>query len=929
MKKSINKKIIYRLFLLLTLATYFYPIMTYSIENIDNNNIEDKEISEKEEKTIDSIQTDNNNSENNIPSTENNTTDTTIQTDNIINENQESIETPSVLYSTHIENLGWRQYVKDGEMAGTSGRSLRLEGIKIKLENQHYNGDIEYKTHIQNLGWEQEYKKQDQLSGTSGRAFRLEAIQIRLNGELADHYDIYYRVHAENFGWLGWAKNDEEAGTAGYGFRLEAIEIKIVKKDMPIKDYGSKKAYHKKDIMYSTHVENLGWQNYVYDGQMSGTSGRSFRLEGIKLKLNSPKYSGDIEYRTYIQNIGWQNYVKNDAISGTSGKSLRLEAIQIRLTGEMANHYDIYYRVHAENFGWLDWAKDGVKAGTIGYNYRLEAIEVKLVEKDTSAPGSTTKPFTKKLIKYKSYQNKNWQNYVYDGGASGNTSKSLDAYSINLIKDDISGNIVYSSYTNGNGWGNYVSNGATSNEADKRIEAVKIKLEGDIANYYDVYYSVYISSLGWLDWAKNDQASGNIGYDKTIQSIRIKLVEKNNPAPGNTTNIYSEEEMKIKYNTYVVGNSWQGYKENGATSGTTGQSKSLQAIKIKLNKKTISGTVAYSTQVATIGWTNFVEDDNQSGIIGKNIEAVKIKLTGELEQRYDIYYRLHVSNVGWMGWASNGNPAGTAQGGLGAEALEIKLVEKGNPAPENTSDMTTTQAFLSARWETDAAGHKYFYDVFGNMVKGRSYKIGNITHHFGPSGLYLGTQNLEILDISAHNGNVDWQSVASSGVYGVIIRVAASAEYRDSKLKENIAGCKRYGIPYGIYIYSYAENFTEGQAYANFTRALMREFDMSPTLGIFLDLESNNITRFMGPTEYTAVVKGFYSVIPEAEVYTYTSYANSALNTSYIRDRITWIADYRGYVGYMGKYRMWQYTSTGTNSGVTGDVDRNVLYSFG
>ena len=63
------------------------------------------------------------------------------------------------------------------------------------------------------------------MSGTSGQAKRLEAIRIRLTGELANHYDIYYRVHAQSFGWMGWAKNGEAAGTARYAKRLEAIQI--------------------------------------------------------------------------------------------------------------------------------------------------------------------------------------------------------------------------------------------------------------------------------------------------------------------------------------------------------------------------------------------------------------------------------------------------------------------------------------------------------------------------------------------------------------------------------------------------------------------------------------------------------------------------------------------------------------------------------
>ena len=314
-----------------------------------------------------------------------------------------------VSYTTHVQNIGWQSYVSNGQMAGTSGRSLRLEGIKIKLANQDYSGNIEYRTHIQNIGWEKEYKKNDEMSGTSGRSLRLEGIEIKLTGEIANHYDVYYRVHAQNFGWLGWARNGEQSGTSGYSYRLEGIEIKLIEKGTIFNEYGEKYTFvdktkgkitpigDTKKILYTTHVQNVGWQDYVADGAMAGTSGRSLRLEGIKIKLANQDYSGNIEYKTHIQNIGWEKeYKKNDEMSGTSGRSLRLEAIQIRLTGEMANHYDVYYRVHAQNFGWLDWAKNDDPAGTAGYAYRLEGIEVVLVEKDRPSPGSTTRAFVQK-----------------------------------------------------------------------------------------------------------------------------------------------------------------------------------------------------------------------------------------------------------------------------------------------------------------------------------------------------------------------------------------------------------------------------------------------------------------------------------------------------------------------------------------------------
>ena len=286
---------------------------------------------------------------------------------------------PSVYYQTHVQDIGWMDYVKDGKLSGTVSQSKRLEGIKVKLDDDVIGG-IEYKTHVQNIGW-MDYVKDGMLSGTTGKALRLEAISMRLTGDISKYYDIYYRVHAESFGWLGWAKNDETAGTSGYGYRLEAIEIKLVKKGVSISS--TDEAYKTPKVSYRTHVQNIGWQNYVSDGMLSGTFGQAKRLEGIKINLTN-NLNGNIEYSTHVQNIGWMDYVKNGEMSGTSGRALRLEAIKIRLTGQVSEEYDVYYRVHAESFGWLGWAKNDEMAGTSGYGYRLEAIEIKLVKKGES-----------------------------------------------------------------------------------------------------------------------------------------------------------------------------------------------------------------------------------------------------------------------------------------------------------------------------------------------------------------------------------------------------------------------------------------------------------------------------------------------------------------------------------------------------------------
>lgn len=306
-------------------------------------------------------------------------------------ENSVISSSPSISYQTHVQDYGWQSWKSNGEVSGTVGQSKRLEGINIKLSN--INGSIEYKTHVQDIGW-QDWKSNGQMSGTSGQSKRLEAIKVKLSGEAANQYDVYYRVHAQDYGWLDWAKNGESAGTEGYSKRLEGIQIVLVKKGENAPGSTSRPFIYKM-IKYQTHVQNIGWQGEKADGEMSGTTGQSLRLEAIKIQLSS-SIDGGIVYKTHVQDYGWLNFVTNGQASGTTGQAKRLEAIQMQLTGNAMNQYDLYYRVHAQNFGWLGWAKNGESAGTAGYSYRLEGIQIVLVPKGGNAPGSTSKHYYNK-----------------------------------------------------------------------------------------------------------------------------------------------------------------------------------------------------------------------------------------------------------------------------------------------------------------------------------------------------------------------------------------------------------------------------------------------------------------------------------------------------------------------------------------------------
>lgn len=114
------------------------------------------------------------------------------------------------------------------------------------------------------------------------------------------------------------------------------------------------------------------------------------------MKINLDNVNGSIQYRSHVQDIGWQDWVENGQTSGTSGRNLRLEAVQIQLTGEVTNQYDIYYRVHVENLGWMGWAKNGEGAGTEGLAKRVEAIQIRLIQKGEKALGSMMESFIKR-----------------------------------------------------------------------------------------------------------------------------------------------------------------------------------------------------------------------------------------------------------------------------------------------------------------------------------------------------------------------------------------------------------------------------------------------------------------------------------------------------------------------------------------------------
>ncbi|MEH7353723.1 hypothetical protein V7150_09100, partial [Neobacillus drentensis] len=293
-------------------------------------------------------------------------------------------------------------------------------------------------------------------------------------------------------------------------------------------------------IHYAAHVQDIGWQKPVSDGEMAGTNGQAKRIEAIQIFLDNAPYSGGISYKTHVQDYGWLDSVSDGKISGTTGEGKQAEAIQMNLTGEIANYYDIYYRVHSQDYGWLGWAKNGESAGTERLAKQLEAIEIVLVKKGGEAPGSTDQPFLiKQTVVYSTHvETYGWMGYVSNGKMSGTKgeAKRIEAIKIDLQDPSYSGDITYSTHVQDYGWLASVSNGEISGTTGKgkQVEAIQVNLTGEMAKHYDIYYRVHSQDYGWLGWAKNGESAGTEGLAKQVEAIEIVIVEKGGKAPGST-----------------------------------------------------------------------------------------------------------------------------------------------------------------------------------------------------------------------------------------------------------------------------------------------------------------------------------------------------------------------------------------------------------
>ena len=192
------------------------------------------------------------------------------------------------------------------------------------------------------------------------------------------------------------------------------------------------------------------------------------------------------------------------------------------------------------------------------------------------------------------------------------------------------------------------------------------------------------------------------------------------------------------------------------------------------------------------------------------------------------------------------------------------------------------------------------------------------------------------IDVSAHQGRIDWAKVKNGGIQFAILRLGIGNDIvsqDDAYFEANVRGCESVGLPWGAYLYSYALNLDDAKSEAQ--HALRRLKNKKPKYPVFFDMEDADgykAKRGMPSNQgLVDICKTFLLGIEEAgyyaSLYASLSWLNNQLNSSELDRFDKWVAQWNISCSYNKPYGAWQYSDSGRVDGINGNVDMNIAYT--
>lgn len=187
------------------------------------------------------------------------------------------------------------------------------------------------------------------------------------------------------------------------------------------------------------------------------------------------------------------------------------------------------------------------------------------------------------------------------------------------------------------------------------------------------------------------------------------------------------------------------------------------------------------------------------------------------------------------------------------------------------------------------------------------------------------------IDVSTWQGDIDWNKVKNDGIEFAMLRSSFGKEnpdkQTDNKFHQNYKNAKAAGVPIGAYHYSYATTVEDAKKEADFFLSIVKgcQFEYP----VAFDIEDASQMN-LGKTRITDIIMTFCERVQAAgyyvSLYTNLDWISNRIDMSRAKAFDVWLAQWSSKPTYSGSFGMWQYTSSGSVSGISGSVDMNIAY---